>query len=202
MKKFQIIVVLLTICFGSQVSATLITSSGDSSLTGSTLIDFNSEALGSFSSRTFNGDVTFNANNIMTVETTYSGEYGSSGAYIGTPGGSGNGDFDIVFATVVSAFGFSWGAADQAWTMDLFDASDVLIDSINITAQSYPYIGFIGANDSEISRVSMSSFYGNDYILLDDFQYVTSTTVPEPTTLALIGLGLIGVRFSKRKKNA
>lgn len=195
MNKIQTVAVLLTMCFASQASATLITSATDPTLNGSTLIDFNSEALGGFTSRTFNGDVTFNGS--MNVETTYSGGYGSTGAYLGTPQG---GSFDIVFANVVSAFGFSWGAADKSWTMSLFDASNVLIDTLNIAAQTSPYVGFIGANGGGISRVSMtaSSF---DYILLDDFQYVTTASVPAPTALTLIGLGLAGIRFSRRKKN-
>lgn len=202
MNKIGIAAITLSMFIGTQAFAGVITSSSDLSLNGATTIDFNSETLGSFSSKTFNGDVTFTpTSGTMNVETTHSGSYGSTGAYLGNPSGQ---NFDINFTNAVSAFGFSWGAADQSWAMSLFDISDVLIDTINITAQTNPYIGFIGANDTGISKVTMTSNSSYDYFLLDDFQYVTETTtsVPAPASILFLGLGLAGIGISRKKKTS
>ena len=187
-------------------NADLITSSADSSLSGSTLIDFNAETHGTFDSRSFDsGAVTF-AGPGMTVQSQYcgasgDGQYGGGGNCIGTPLGT---SFSIVFADPVSAFGFSWGAADQAWTMNVYGAGG-LLESLSIAAQVYPHRGFIGSNGSagNITSVYMSAS-SFDYILLDDFQYKSGSTssVPEPGTLALLGIGLAGMGLMRRRKKA
>lgn len=182
-------------------SASLITSAGDPALTASTLIDFNSEAAGSQSTRTFGGEMTFSVSSgTFEVGSTFNGAYGATGTSIYTPGGQ---NFTIDFATAVSAFGFSWGAADRSWTMQLYDGSNTLIDTLAIAAQTSPYVGFIGGANAGISKVQMTSDNGYDYIILDDFRYVASAaSVPETSTLAVFALGLAGLAFARRRKAA
>lgn len=197
---------LLILAFFSTtgLSATLLTTSGDPALSGATLVDFNSEAQGSFTSRTFNDFVTFSGNNPLYIESTYGGLYGSTGNYLANR--SSDSPFTISFSNPVSAFGFSWGAADQPWTMKLFDINNALLDTLSISAQTNPYIGFIGAsNNPSISKAVLTdqSSYGYDYFLLDNFKYVQASngsTVPEPATFALLGLGAFGFYFSHRRK--
>lgn len=201
MRNFKIALLAISVFFGAHANAGLITDASDSSLDGSTLIDFDSEALGSFTSRTFNGDVTFSTSSgNMNIQNTYSGSYGVSGNALGTPNG---GAIEIDFANTVSAFGFSWGAADRSWEMSLFDTSNNLIETLFISAQTNPYVGFVGADNAGVSRVSMVSDSGYDYILLDDFEYVTgSASVPEPASLGLLALGLVGIGALRRRKSA
>lgn len=202
--KIKQIFPLLVLCASTFASAApvFMTNPVDPSLAGSSVVDFTGEAQGYFSSRTFGGgDVTVNTTGSdLNIENTYGGSYASSGNYLAN-GAGGNG-FNIVFANAVSAFGFNWGAADRPWTMRLFDASNAMIGSFAVAAQTDPYAAFIGAdgNGQTIKSINMvASSY--DYMLLDNLQYTASNaSVPEPTTLAMLGLGMLGLFGARRRK--
>lgn len=196
---------LLSVCCAANAAPSLITNSADAALAGSTTLDFNAEAQGTFTTQIFGGAVTISSAGSLYVENTYANQYGATGNYVTnqqTPN-----PVTLTFGSSVSAFGFNWGAADQPWTLDLFDTANNLIGTFGIPAQTDPFVGFIGANGGGLAigsaRLTSLSSYGYDYFLLDNLQYVTgngSNGIPEPTTAALLGFGMAALGMARRRK--
>ena len=206
MKKCLISAALtLTVVGAANAAPVFFTNAADPALAGASSIDFNSEALGAFTSRTFDGAVVFSSPQNLFVKNTYSGGYASSGRYVANQE---NPDpVTISFVSAVSALGFNWGAADQPWIIEVFDTSNALLGILNVAAQTSPYAGFIGIDgDGALIgsvRLTDQSSYGYDYFLLDNLQYVTGQQnhVSEPAGIALVGLGLAALGLSRRRKS-
>lgn len=79
-----------------------------------------------------------------------------------------------------------------------FDASNNLVGSTLATPILDSNWGFIAANFSNISRLEIRSDRAGSWFAVDDLQF-GATSVPEPTSLALLGLGLFGFAAARRK---
>lgn len=128
---------------------------------------------------------------------TYGGIEGIDGKYVGNNGGEGTNPFSVFFNSPVvsAAMGF---ATDPATTYVSAYLNGVFVETFSL-ATTYnnsgtAFLGFTNITFNEI-RFKIDRFES----LIDNIQFKTAS-VPEPGPLALLGLGLAGIGFAKRKK--
>lgn len=183
--------------------ATTITSTGDAALTGASIESFNSAAIGDHSSQTVN-DIS-----ISISAGTFSFSTGSNGQFV-PPNPAG--DVFILatsqllrfdFNSNVSAFGINVGATNQEQTLSAYDFADNLIEALVIPDQvatlPTPFAGFYGIASGSPDIAYFTVTNTGDAVIYDDLHYVSRTQVPEPATLAIMGLGLAGLAFARRR---
>ena len=103
-------------------------------------------------------------------------------------------------ATNVSAdFSRSNGSSSETIQFNAYDGN-ILVDSVSVALGAINNWTTLSVSSADITSVTWtgtgSSFhpYG-----VDNFNFVTSAAVPEPTSVALLGLGILGFVASRRK---
>ena len=66
---------------------------------------------------------------------------------------------------------------------------------------SNPAMGF-GGFYSDTAFTSLTILDSSDSVMIDNFAFGTAAAVPEPGTLALLGIGLLGMGAARRRKKA
>ncbi len=112
--------------------------------------------------------------------------------------------FSIIFTQTVSAFGAYWEA--DVLNVLIFDAflGATLVESFNFTEPNCCNTGtFLGFSNITFDSVQVSTS-GTQALIMDNLQYSpalgpNSGSVPEPTSLVLLGLGLASIGFFRKK---
>ncbi len=170
-------------------------------LSTGTVIDFESVGTVNVPSLTVGG-VTFTGNTNIEVDSDYAGSYNTRGRYHITNHGNDPTSFRFDFDTAVDAFAFMWGAADVVWNLSAYNGA-TLLESLAINPTHASNAGdYFGIASAGITHATLDISSGYDYIFIDNFTYGTSTSVSEPASLALLGLGFAGLGFSRRKSKA
>ncbi|WP_251140531.1 PEP-CTERM sorting domain-containing protein [Rhodoferax sp. U11-2br] len=103
----------------------------------------------------------------------------------------------VIFGEDISALGMTWAVSGQGVTFvaELYDAADLLLETFSSGG-----VGLFGNASFAASNVRKVVFHdGGTQVAIDTLTY-TRGTVPEPATLALVGLALAGAAVARRRK--
>jgi len=203
MKKLGIVLILGVLCLFPLTAAQgyFITSQSDPALAGGWVDDYSSWTKGTWIGLIYIGYYSFfPSDKHVRIDDTYAGYYNTTGQYLD------NGDYSdegfssgrFTFASPVSAFGFHWGASDEQWRLDAYDAGNNLIESHNLpivySSNAGEFYG-IAASGIKYAELVITSG-GYDWVMLDD---LTFKQVPIPGAVWLLGTGLLGLAGLRRR---
>ena len=146
------------------------------------------------------GDLTgwTNTGNFTGVDT--SANTGTYAAYLGTTSGLGH-LFQTISTIAGTLYDFSFAYASDGGTPNAFTASfdgNTLFSTTNDPVHGYQNYNFAVVASTNSTVIDFGERNDPSYLHLDDVS-VNASAVPEPETLALLGLGLLGVAASRRK---
>jgi PEP-CTERM motif len=180
---------------------------------GLTVEGFENAAIGSGSHAAFTGPLNAATNNssfapgsVASGFSLFAGE--SRSVYVSRDVGGNSGanvssdlfeeNMTISFAPGVTALGIDllqWFGNDGGWALEVYDVTSRLLGSFSTAAG-----GFVGiTSTSEIDRLFLDK--PNSGAVIDNLRFGAAHSVPEPGSLLLAALALVGLRLSQRRKS-
>lgn len=104
----------------------------------------------------------------------------------------------VLFSESMSAVSLTWAVSSGgiAFIAELYDAADVLINSFNSGG-----VGLFGVASFADTGVRKITFHDSGAtVAIDTLNFTRGPAVPEPISLALVGMALAGVAAARRRK--
>lgn len=181
------------LALAATAQAGVVTSFADPALTGASVDNFSSYAVGTPASLGNGYTLTQNGGGTLEVTDGYNGYYGAVGRSVITWSGAG---VTFNFDQAVSAFAVLIGGADYDWKVEVFDGLGVSMGSSTIVHNVNGFVaGWAGAGIKSAKFVPTSG----DAVLFDKLNVVTNT-VPEPAALSLIAIALLGAAAIRKRR--
>jgi hypothetical protein len=203
LQAFTVIFFVFALCFSA--NAYFINSASDPALVGASVTTFDTDTPGAYTTYITND------NNLQIdsldgrsfyISADYAGQYNNPGQAIENAYGTGSFKFSGPGGGgTTSAFGFNWGASDTAWTLTAYGISNNLLESYQLPITYSSNAGdFFGIAAPGIYYVTLTGDSG-DYVFVDNFtiEQGGNHQIPEPATMLLLGLGLMGLAGIRRK---
>lgn len=192
---------LSTSTLASPISGTGLPSS-NAALAGGSVIDFESNTPVTDDAVTLTyPDVSMTGNSTLRISAAFDGQFNVTGKALALTTNDSVKEVVFAFTGLVDAFGFNIGGTDVAdWQLVAYSATGATLESLSVPVLNDGNNGnYLGIAMPGIASARLSNSGSEDYVVLDNFTYVKQ--IPEPFSLALIGIGIAGIAYRQRKRS-